>query len=87
MSDCRQAIDLLVDLLEGNVSPEVREGVLEHMRDCPPCRWFMESYKDTTVLCHEGLKRQLPEGMTQRLLQYLREHAKDERPPEDIKQS
>ena len=76
MITCERAVDLLLDFLEGNLSPEVRKGLVKHFDDCPPCVRFVESYKKTTALCQEALRRQAPAEFGERLMRFLRQQAK-----------
>ena len=76
MTHCRQVVDLMLDFIEGSLSPELDAELSKHFDDCPPCTRFLDTYKGTTALCRDGLMREAPVEFTERLKTFLREHAK-----------
>jgi anti-sigma factor RsiW len=44
---CRDLVDLLYDFVSGELAPERREEVERHLRDCPPCLVYCETYRIT----------------------------------------
>jgi hypothetical protein len=75
--DCDKTISLLVELLEDAVDPTTKKELLGHMQDCPPCLRFLETYKKTTSLCCNALKKAAPPELTTRLMTFLRQRAKN----------
>ncbi len=71
---CERAGDLAVDFLEGQLSEAHKARIEEHMRDCPPCVRFLETYRKTTKLCRKGLLSEVPVEFTGRLKSFLREN-------------
>jgi len=76
MVECRRAIDLLVDYIDGSIAPTEREHLLKHFADCPPCLEFLESYKRTSQLCKQTLLREAPKEVGERLTTFLRGHCR-----------
>ncbi len=61
--NCDKTISLLVEFL----------GHLQ----CPPCLRFLETYKKTTQLCSNALKKAAPPELTNRLMTFLRQRPKN----------
>ena len=74
MVNCKQAVEQLVDFLERNLSPDARDAIVSHMKDCPACVTFVETYCKTSSLCREAMLKAPPEGLTDRILAHVREH-------------
>jgi anti-sigma factor RsiW len=55
MIRCRDLVELLIDFVSGELPPEYRDQVEQHLRVCPPCVAYLASYQ-TTI----RLTRQLP---------------------------
>jgi anti-sigma factor RsiW len=47
MITCREFIDLLYDFVADELSPQRREEIERHLRDCPPCLAACETYRIT----------------------------------------
>ncbi|MFQ5513471.1 MAG: anti-sigma factor family protein [Myxococcota bacterium] len=47
---CREMVEFLMDYLEGELPAEPRDTFEEHMRRCPPCVAYLESYRRTIAL-------------------------------------
>ena len=51
--DCKEAIDVMDEALEGGLAPPLRAGFLEHMAECGPCSSYFEHLRITRdVLRH-----------------------------------
>jgi anti-sigma factor RsiW len=74
MFTCRECIDLLLDYLDGDLSAEQRAHLDAHLNACPPCVEFVKTYRATTSLCKEALKRSMPVEVANRLSTFLREN-------------
>ena len=72
MLTCEQVVDLLVDFLEGDVTPETRSALLMHLDHCPPCDDFLKQYRKTSDICREELKASVPSELQARVLAFLR---------------
>ncbi len=42
---CQESIDLLMQYLDGELSPEQRRAVQQHLGDCPECVVYLETYR------------------------------------------
>jgi anti-sigma factor (TIGR02949 family) len=69
---CRETIDLLMDYLEGRLSPQDHEALKNHFADCPPCLAFVRSYQETPRILRKATEIHLPPEMESRLQKYLR---------------
>ena len=47
MITCRDLVDLLYDFVAGELTPQRREEIERHLRDCPPCLANCETYRIT----------------------------------------
>jgi len=43
--NCREFADFLIDYLDGNLPAEEATAFEQHLRLCPPCIHYLESYK------------------------------------------
>ncbi len=75
MMTCEKAVGMVLDLLEGALSPARRRALEEHLRLCDPCDRLVESYKRTTELCRGAIVQQASPEFGERLLSFLRRHA------------
>ncbi len=55
MITCRQLAELLIDFVSGDLPPDQRDRLEKHLRLCPPCVTYLETYQITIKLT-----RQLP---------------------------
>ena len=69
---CAQGVELLIDYLEGTLSPEVRAAVDAHVAGCPRCVAFVEAYRDAPRLMREATAQTLPADLEQSLMAFLR---------------
>ena len=72
MFSCKDSIHLLLDYLDGEMSPEEQHHLEEHLAGCPPCVDFVRTYKATSGLCKKALAKRMPEELSQKLSEYLR---------------
>jgi anti-sigma factor RsiW len=76
MYTCKDAIDLLLQYLDGDMPAETREHLEEHLGGCEPCESFLKTYKATTGLCRDALASKMPDALSQNLTAFLRSHLK-----------
>jgi anti-sigma factor RsiW len=50
--ECADLFARLSEYLDGELSPEARRAMEQHICDCPPCIEFIESLRRTIDLCH-----------------------------------
>lgn len=75
MSTCKDAIDLMLEYLDGGLPPDIKGKLEEHLGGCSPCDEFLATYKATPTLCRKALQKQMPEKLAARLMDFLRENA------------
>jgi anti-sigma factor (TIGR02949 family) len=74
MFSCKDSIHLLLDFLEGEMSPELSRELEEHLAGCPPCVDFMNTYRRTPAICKKALAAKMPEELSAKLTEFLRTH-------------
>lgn len=47
---CRELIDFLADYLDGTLAPAMRHEFERHLKVCPSCVNYLESYRQTVSL-------------------------------------
>ncbi len=73
MTTCRESIDLLVEYLDGGLSPEVKAKLDEHFGGCQPCEEFLKSYRATPSLCQKAMAvKKMPAEMATKMAAFLR---------------
>jgi len=70
---CKEAIDLLADFLEQSLTDELAAALEQHLVGCAPCRAYLSTYRQTRELTRRAGRVPMPEEMSQRLHQFLRE--------------
>ena len=69
---CREAIDLLLDFLEGALGPEHLATLDAHLAGCAPCRAYLNTYRRTRDLTARAAPPDMPGEMRDRLRDFLR---------------
>ena len=69
--DCYQVRRELSDYLEGDVSPELRLRIEEHLQTCDHCRAVYDGLRNIVRLLGDEEVIELPEGFSQRLYNRL----------------
>ena len=70
---CRELIALLADYLEASLAPEVVGQLDLHLRDCPPCVAYLNTYRRTRDVAAEANRVEMPDEMKRRLRAFLLE--------------
>ncbi len=78
MTTCRQTIDQLMDYLDGELPPELRAHLEEHLGGCQPCGDFLATYRATMGVCKKALKTKMPDEFVEQLTSFLRGHINKE---------
>jgi anti-sigma factor RsiW len=73
MMNCRQLAELLIDFVSGELSPEMAERIQKHLRCCPPCEIYLETYQLTIRLTRRLPCTPLPPELAGRLRTVLEE--------------
>jgi len=80
MFSCKKSIDVLIDYLDGQMTPEDEKHLQAHLSACPPCLDFLRTYKATPSLCKRALATRMPEELGQKLTEFLRAQVKKPTP-------
>lgn len=62
----------MLEFLDGELSVEEHEQLQEHLTFCPPCAEFMRSYKATPGMCKKALAAKMPEELSNKLSEFLK---------------
>ncbi len=72
---CREMLEFLMDYLEGGLPEEQRGLFDQHLRECPPCVDYIDSYRETVQLGRRAfddlgaaMPDDVPEGLIQAIL-------------------
>ena len=74
MSKCRKLFSELSNYLDGDVDPEVRRELEEHIAKCPDCLVIFDTTQKTIRIFQGCEPYPIPEGLHTRLLDTLRQH-------------
>ncbi|HSR70255.1 MAG TPA: zf-HC2 domain-containing protein [Acidobacteriota bacterium] len=73
---CREAIDFLIDYVEGEMSEEQAGAFTSHLEKCPPCRDYLETYREAIRMgkeaCCEEEEIPLDPHLTEAILAAIR---------------
>ena len=73
MLTCKDAIDLILDYLEEDLSPEALADFERHLEGCAPCLAYLNTYRKTRELTGPAGRLPMPPEMRARLHQFLLE--------------
>jgi anti-sigma factor RsiW len=68
---CRDGVAVLMDYLDGALPSADREAVEAHLRGCPRCVAFVESYRRTPSILRAATAATLPDDLAQSLRAFL----------------
>jgi ribose 5-phosphate isomerase A len=68
---CKETIDVLMDYLEATLSSDVNRELEQHLRACPPCQAYLNTYKKTAELAGQAGRQEMPEEMKRHLREFL----------------
>ncbi len=68
---CVDGVEMLMDYLEGTLSPADREAIEAHISGCPRCVAFVESYRHTPRILRAATAAALSEDLAQSLRLFL----------------
>jgi anti-sigma factor RsiW len=72
MYTCKDSISLLMDYLDGELTPEDAQHLKEHLQGCTPCVDFLRTYRATPGVCKKALAHKMPQEMSTKLTEFLR---------------
>ena len=68
---CKDAIDILADFLDQTLTSGAVEQLEAHLRDCAPCRSYLNTYRKTRGLVGAAGRVEMPAEMKSRLREFL----------------
>ena len=69
---CATGVELLMEYLEGALSPEVQAALDQHVAGCDRCTAFVNSYRETPRILREATASRLPADVEASLNAFLR---------------
>jgi hypothetical protein len=60
-----------MDYLEATLSSDVNRELEQHLRACPPCQAYLNTYKKTVELAGQAGRQEMPEEMKRHLREFL----------------
>lgn len=69
---CGSGVTLLMDYLEGVLSPEVNAALEAHVAACERCTAFVSSYRETPRILRSATTVELPADIQESLRAFLR---------------
>jgi Putative zinc-finger len=70
---CKEITDLIFGYLNDTLSPSVRRDFKRHLRICPDCVNFLNTYKKTASVTRSIRPEEIPPKIRQNILDFLRE--------------
>ena len=70
---CKDAIDIIADFLDQTLASGAVEELEAHLRDCEPCRAYLNTYRKTRGLVSEAGRVAMPAELRSRLRRFLLE--------------
>jgi putative zinc finger protein len=69
---CKKMSDLILSYLTDRLSPSFRREFEQHLRICPDCVNFLNTYKKTVLLTGSMNAREIPQNVRSNVLAFLR---------------
>ena len=69
---CASGVELLMEYLEGALTPEERAALEAHVAGCERCIAFVASYKETPRIMRDATAVEMPDDLQTSLLAALR---------------
>jgi hypothetical protein len=70
---CQEIVDYCLDFLSGSLPDTERRLFSSHLRNCPDCMRFFETYRKTPEVSREALALRMPERVRLAVRDFLRE--------------
>ena len=64
---CIEVIRQISDYIDGNVEPELKNAIREHMQGCDHCTAIYDGTRNVIQLVCDGRTFELPQGFSQRM--------------------
>lgn len=65
--DCREVWRQLIDYMEGDLTPEMRERIAHHLQACRQCMAIYDGTRNVVRLLGDKKSIELPNGFSERL--------------------
>jgi len=78
MITCRELAELLLDFVAGQLPPERREHVEQHLGLCSSCVAYLEGYRLTVRMTRQLPRPPLPPDLARQLLALLEESGRSQ---------
>jgi len=69
---CKEITDLVLDYLNDNLTPGIKREFMKHLRLCPDCVSFLNTYKKTVAAAGTIKPEQVPAKVRENALAFLR---------------
>ena len=70
---CQEIVDYCLDFLGGSLPETERQLFSAHLRNCPDCMRFFETYRKTPEVSREALALRIPDRVRVAVRDFLRE--------------
>ena len=70
---CKDAIDIIADFLDQTLASAAADQLETHLRDCAPCRAYLNTYRKTRGPVGEAGRVEMPAELKSRLRRFLLE--------------
>ena len=77
--NCKQIADLVFDYLNDNLRPKVKRDFQQHLRICPDCVHFLNTYEKTVAVTRTVRPEEIPAKVKAKLLEFLRKRMRKPR--------
>jgi anti-sigma factor RsiW len=71
---CMSGVELLMEYMEGTLTPDVRAAIEAHVAGCPRCVAFIASYRETPRILRDATAIEMPADLEASLMAALRSH-------------
>lgn len=76
---CKQIADLVFDYLNDKLRPNVKRDFQRHLRICPDCVHFLNTYKKTVSVTRTVRPEEIPAKVKNNILAFLRKRMRKPR--------
>ena len=73
---CKELADLVLDYLNGSLNPSLKRAFQRHLRVCPDCVSFLNTYKKTVEVTRSVTPDAIPSEVRESILTFLRKRAR-----------
>ena len=69
---CMSGVELLMEYMEGALTPDVSTAIEAHVAGCPRCDAFIASYRETPRFVRDATRMEMPADLEASLMAALR---------------